>query len=1526
MDDNTENDDGKRVTRARTRRLSVLDTDSRPSTPQLVDAAAERGTASPRAARRTRLNSSTVDVRTPTRTRRASLARGETPEPITPSSVKRTARTPAKATRSVRQQLTLTEEAEEVEAKPEIPSPSPSPVPKGGKRERKASATPSPVPGRTRTGTPTLLSGEKRVTRSMSQTPPMASSNSSPQAVESAKAKTSTRGRPKVAIRVEKLPMDKTSAKKADAVKQLVLQEKLKEMESAEEDVGSPKDRQSFLKTFNTLAQIEASSNAFKAAETADSSEIKDSATETPKKTEEKKVETPQKVHPVETPKIVKKDSAADTSKQVETPQKVKPVETPKIVQKTESVAAAPKNVKKVETPQKISAMEAPKIVKKNETPQKISAMEAPKIVSKIKTPQKNSTMESPNILKKIKTPQKIVSGESPKTVKKIETPQKILSVDSPKIVKKIETPQKISSVDSPKIVKKIETPQKISSVDSPKVVKKMETPQKISSVDSPKIVKKIETPQKDQLVEVPKTEEKAEIESHTIEKKTQTPQKVVSIELIDTSPEKDESMEEQEFLDAEESHVEAEPQGNEPMLEEELEEIINLDNDEPVFSPQAEDEVNESGEAPQDEAMEVTEKSKVDVTEVVYLPNLTPGIKSRVVTSPVEQKKSVGFNNDGDDLEVEKTRFPKTPGREKVPVYRTLTPKPETPLKLALQKGRNSSTPIMKDPERALSISKAELQAAPPQIDAIKSFDELESENAKDEEVQSANKSTRKDVNEILARLESSDEVEDAEDEEEHEGDENIPEFVDLEAEDAGDDYVSGDSMDSSMRREMEENEIPHDGESVGSKDTEESTPEESEGDDSFIVSDNEEDLGELCYSSDEEEIEDVPPQNPEKNSSKRRRIMVHSSSEEEVVEDQVKELNQSKSEKPKNQSNCSSNASKLSDAAQLMNASEEKSSISEAELERSRQVALNELNKSERFNKTETRLDVSVMEVDSSDHDEVEEETTMKSKAKVNRSVYEIMDSDDVEDIEEAGKKVDSDEKEESHENEESDEKEVSAENEKSDKKDESHENEESDAVEPSENKGSPGTRKSTSFQAQKSLKSADEEALLAELASSNLNHLATMFNPLQKSRRQSLYVAGTELAAKEPKLRRRSDRANVASDFCPSQSFVQMVAEKKQQKNKRKRLSKSLSGAPEDLEEMEIQHERKRLKSSHDDSTEFVGEDHENEEASVVEEDASEEEVSAEVSKKDIASPPKTNKSPEKEDAIEESPSEEPTISQDPNPPEEGPKTSKPAENLLVKKKKDAEFYLAYCHNLLEAANEAKLKEKKEQLATGSKPKKPKRLAAQAAPKPLDTASSSNAEKPKAKPSAQPPPLKKDIKRLQAARQAVNHAVNLLAPPKAADGEPRTLSRKLSPQPPVVDKKSAKQKKQAKKPKAQESTPPKSSDEENHGHRVNRIRTNAGYVTVVDEPVQKIPKIELIKTSSGLVRVEPVTPKQKYFRALPPTPKLHGFREEPGPSGMSRKRSKHPATKGEDLAKINPAKQSALRFKEQIFARKS
>ncbi|XP_043654542.1 protein slender lobes [Drosophila teissieri] len=1432
MDDNTENNDGKRVTRARTRRLSLLETDSRPSTPQLLDTAAERGTASPRATRRTRLNSSTLDVRTPTRTRRASLARGETPEPTTPSSVKRTARTPAKNTRSVRQQLTLTEEPEENEVKQEMPSPSPSPVPKEskGKAQRKPSASPSPR----RTATPTQLSDEKRVTRSMSQTPPMATRSSSntprdlnhspkveqkaPDA-ESAKSKISNKGTPKVAVRLEKLPMDKVGGKKVEMAKQLILPDEHKDNEAVEEQnksvIASPTQapethqstqpandtgKQSFLKTFTTLSKIQGLSKALHTDDSADTT-TKSTPTATPKKIEENMddvFETDQKAPRVESPKVERK---------IETPQEAHPAATPEIKENDEPIGIDNENETKTQSPQKI---------------------EPPKIESKVETQQ---------------------------------------------------------------------------------------------------------------LIDAPQ-----------MEKKSATPKRVSTVELVDTSPEKDESL---EFMDAEDSLVEVEPQNDKPVEEPEQQEFLDLDDDAPVFpseTPTDKENVKDSEEAPQDDSMDGEKQSHINITEVVYLPDLTPGIKSRVVGSPaVEQKKTVGFNNDTDDIEVEKTRFPKTPGREKVPVCRILTPKPETPLKLALQKGRNSSTPILKDQERGLSISKVELHPAPAQIDAIKSFDELESKNVEDEMVEQSHMSQQKSENKILARLESSEEevtYEDdegeGENEEEHEEDKPTSEFVDLEAEDAGEDYESGDSMDSSTRREMEENEIPIDGESVGSKDTEESAPEESEGDDSFIVSDNEEeeDLGQLCYSSDEDELEEA--EIPEKSSGKRRRIVLASSSEEEHSrEDHDTDSSKNKTEKPKNQSNCSSNASKLSEAAQLLNASEEKSSISETELERSRQVALSELNKSERFNKTETRLDISVMEVDSSDHDE--QESAQKGGAKSNRSLYEIVDSDEGEEQEHdetdpaenrnppeikkstsfmAQKPVAKGNKSvyEIMDSDEGDEPKEADENEQSDE-DKQAKNEESDKDEPAESESPPTIKKST-------ISIADEEALLAELASSDLRHLEKMFNPLQKSRRQSLYVPSPELAAKEPKLRRRSERVHAASDFCPSQSFVDMVAEKKRQKNKRKRLSKSLSGAPEDLEEMEVQHERKRLKSSHGASTDSLEEDNENEIMAVAEEDHSDREISeGEVPNKETADSshekPTAEESPTKEEtvAIDELPLEEPKTSCEPQTSEENPKvviTSKPKGVAPAKMEKTAEYYLAYCHNILEAANEAKLKEKKEHLASGAKQKKPKRLAAQAPSKPLVTMASES-ETISTRLSKQPPPLKKDVKRLQAARQAVSHAVNLLAPPKATDAEPRTLSRKLSPQPPVVDKKSAKQKKKEKKQKPQEASPLKSSDEENHGHR---IRTNAGYVTVVDEPPKKVPKIELIKTSSGMVRVEPCTPKQKYFRELPPTPKMHGFREEPGTSGLSRKRAKHQAPKIEH----NSAKQAALRFKEQIFARRS
>ncbi|XP_017085524.2 protein slender lobes [Drosophila eugracilis] len=1418
MEENTENADGKRVTRARARRMSLLETDSRPGTPQL-DTATERGTASPRPTRRTRLNSSTIEVRTPTRTRRASLARGETPEPTTPSSIKRTARTPAKNTRAVRQQLTLTEEAEEIEVKPPKPSPNPSPVLKV-RQERKASASPSPGPKESsRTATPTRLTDSQRVTRSMSQTPPTvtrSSSNTSrdlnssledePKPVnEDTDMPKPNKSTPKLTVKLEKLPADKSST---EAGKQLLLQEKIKDAglseatkktENSQETAEPVKDhgKQSFLKTYNTLVQKETSSKASKTEKSAD---ITANKTETSKKVEEK--------------------------------------------------------------------LEVPIIEKKNETPHKALSVASPKIEKKMETPQKSKPVETPE------------NKNKPQTVNVV-----------PDVEKKAATPQKIQKADTPKSEKKAESTQKVQNAETPKVEKKIETSQKTQKPETPKIEKEIETPQRVQ-----------------IDKKKDTPQRVSIVELMDTSAEIDESLEEQEFLDAEESHIEEVPQVDEIQDGEAQNEKLRIEepqNEDPLLGeaqqnvklenyPEAtkvEENKNTSEETPQDEAMEVDTESDVHVTDVVCLPNLTPGIKSRVLgSSPVEKKKSVGFNDEPDDFEAEKTRFPKTPGREKAPVCRLSTPKQETPLKLGLQKGRNSSTPIIKDQERGSSISKAELQPAPPQIDVIKSFDELESKNAKDD---SAEMSPKKAVNKILARLASSDEEEEVQgDEEEEEEDEQL-EFVNLEAMDAGENYQSGDSMDSSMRREIEENEIPVDEESVGSKDTEESIPEESEGDDSFIVSDNddEEDLSQLRYSSDEDEEEEdlrVISVKTEKNSAKRRRIMVASSSEE----DGGKESEDIKTEKPKNQSNCSSDASKLSEAAQLMNASEEKTPISESELERSRQVALNELNKSERFNKTETRLDFSVMEVESSEHDD--DVDSPKSGPKGNKSVYEVIDSDEAGELEEAEEKK------------------------------------ESDAEEKVDSEGSPAIEKSASSQAQTSSKSADEEALLAELASSDLRHLETMFNPLQKSRRQSLYVASSELAVKEPKMRRRSDRAIVDGDLCPSQSFVEIIAEKKREKNKRKRLSKSLSGAPEDLEEIEIQHDRKRLKGSYDDSTESLEEDQET--ADAPDEKASEEEISkAEVSDKvdenSLHSKTAVEEYPENDVPMEELPSEEFNTAQEPLPSGESPKTLetiKPTEQAPAKEEKSAEYYLAYCSNLLEAANEAKLKEKKEHLATVTKQKKPKRLAAQAAAKQMVT-TSSDVDTAAANPVKQQPALKKDVKRLQAARQAVSHAVNLLAAPKASDGEPRTLSRKLSPQPPVAmasEKKSAKSKKQAKKQKPQETSPPKSSDEENHGHRVNRIRTNAGYVTVVDNSAPKVPKIELIKTSSGLVRVEPRTPKQKYFRELPSTPKLHGFREEQDSIGISKKRLKQQPVKVEP----NHAKQSALRFKEQIFARKS
>lgn len=89
-------------------------------------------------------------------------------------------------------------------------------------------------------------------------------------------------------------------------------------------------------------------------------------------------------------------------------------------------------------------------------------------------------------------------------------------------------------------------------------------------------------------------------------------------------------------------------------------------------------------------------------------------------------------------------------------------------------------------------------------------------------------------------------------------------------------DGYESGDSMDSEERREIEENEIPVDGESIGSHTTEDENDEsveeeESDNADSFIVSDNEEVL-EQSDSNEEDDLLDGEEEHNDHNRKKKK------------------------------------------------------------------------------------------------------------------------------------------------------------------------------------------------------------------------------------------------------------------------------------------------------------------------------------------------------------------------------------------------------------------------------------------------------------------------------------------------------------------------------------------------------------------------------------------------------------------------------------------------------------------------------
>lgn len=107
---------------------------------------------------------------------------------------------------------------------------------------------------------------------------------------------------------------------------------------------------------------------------------------------------------------------------------------------------------------------------------------------------------------------------------------------------------------------------------------------------------------------------------------------------------------------------------------------------------------------------------------------------------------------------------------------------------------------------------------------------------------------------------------------------------LIDDEAEEAEDDYKEGNSIDSVIRKYMEAQEVPMDGVSLGSQDTDNEEEEDDEMD-SFIVTDEEEDL--LDGSGDDLSYDDEKP----KKKSKRSVLRLPDSSDEDKVEERSKE-----------------------------------------------------------------------------------------------------------------------------------------------------------------------------------------------------------------------------------------------------------------------------------------------------------------------------------------------------------------------------------------------------------------------------------------------------------------------------------------------------------------------------------------------------------------------------------------------------------------------------------------------------------
>ncbi|KAH8267288.1 hypothetical protein KR018_004587 [Drosophila ironensis] len=1274
------------VTRARARRLSVLDTDSRPGTPQL-DLAPERGAASPRPTRRTRLNSSTIDPHTPIRATRASVARGETPDPSTPVSVKRTTRTPAKATRSVKKQLTLKEETAE-EAEDRVDNTTPAET----NQQNQTALTEEDVPSMEPTNE---IYSKKLDTKTIQENQTAFTENDAP-LMESPN---------------EKLPKN-TSENKNLALK----------------NVASEGNDSVFI-----------ASNE-KRFDSPDLMEVGDSRNE--KETNNVEETNSSTIDP-RSPIVATTASVA----RGETPD-------PSTPGSTRTPAKATRSIKKQLTLKEETAEEAEDGVD-NTTPTETNQTAL--------TGENVPSMEPTNeILQKNQTPLR-------EHVSLMQSPNEVSEANDSVFIASNE-----KSFDGPDLME----------VDD-SCNEKETNNEHVSLKESPKEI-------------VPKST--SENKNHSL--------KNVASEANDS---------------------------------------VFIASNEKSFDSLDLMEVDDSCDEKETNNVEVDRASAPVVTDIKRLSNLSPGIMSRIVRSPKEEKKkSVGFLSNNDGTESEKMRFPKTPGRDKPLIYTTPTLKHETPLKSSiLCKGRTSSTPLNK-----YESGDSEIKLAPLEIDAIKSLDQLNAETSTMETI----------VNAKVAK-QPFDFIDNEDDEESLKC-----EFFDDQAVDAGADYKSGDSMDSSERREINENQISSHGESVGSQDTEETSTENDDEDDSFIVSDydsDEEKVNALRFSEEEDNFDvETDVKLNLKGSKKRRRIVEPQySSEEERVELALEQ----KKIKPNNRRNCSSDTSKLSDAAQSMNGEKSGAETSEAELEASRQMALQALNNSEHLNRTVPRLDATVVDIVSSSDSDSEEK---KKRASI--SIHEVIE---------------------------------------------------------------PKKEETTTQKSGKSL--ADEEAaLLDRLASNDLRHLADMFNPLQKSRRQSLYTASPELKTKELKLKRRSDRGlGTADEFHPSQSFVELVREQHQNhlERKRKHFSKSFSDFSKDLDDREVCHGPKRLKSSHDtegqmplventDNEEIPKSSYKKSSSSKYDcpaADAENEEIPKNSYKKASPIENTCDKPVGRSDMKLYSKEVVPQDSMQPKhtPNHDGqPCTSQDAlmapqncasagKNMEpAKPAKSMDYYMECCESILQAANKAVFNKKKR--ITERNVRHEADVALKIG-KPYNKALASKpaaAVLPKTLSKKQAPAPKKDVKRLKTTRKGPgsrNCSEMIINPFYFPQPNARSLSQKL---------------------KKHSKTKQISSDEENRGRKVTYFRNNAGLVTVQEgTPIKS--NIELIQTKAGIICVEPVTPKQKYFQVLDASPKNFrgGFKQETavGSSNTKYKGSKHASQQP-----ANSAQQSALRFKERFF----